>query len=124
MPDAVLVANKNKSQEIKTVVDYLKTKKIQQSEVFPKDHRPWGWFESVASGLGFQVKKIYVNPGSALSLQSHKFRSEHWVVVKGLAKITIDDEIKLLEEGESTFVPLGSINKFKENLLFVPLCLT
>ena len=67
----------------------------------------------MASGLGFQVKKICVNPGAALSLQSHKFRSEHWVVVKGLAKITIDDEIKLLEEGESTFVPLGSVHRLE-----------
>ena len=113
MPDAVLVANKNKSQDVRGIVEYLKSQKIQQSELFPKDHRPWGWFENVASGSGFQVKKIFVNPGAALSLQKHKFRSEHWVVVKGLAKITIDNDIKLIEEGQSTFVPLGSVHRLE-----------
>ncbi len=113
MPDAVLVANKNKSQDVKKVVEYLKFHEITQSEFFPKDHRPWGWFEIISSGLGFQVKRIFVKPGAALSLQSHKFRSEHWIVVKGLAKITIDNKVKYIKEGQSTYVPLGSVHRLE-----------
>ena len=113
MPDAVLVTNKNKSQDVKNIVEYLKSHNILQSEVFPKDHRPWGWFQNISSGEGFQVKKIFVNPGSALSLQSHKHRSEHWVVVKAIAKVIIDQEIKLANEGQSFFVPLGSVHRLE-----------
>ena len=113
MPDAVLVTNKNKSQDVKNIVEYLKLHNIPQSEFFPKDHRPWGWFENISSGEGFQVKKIFVNPGSALSLQSHKHRSEHWVVVKGIAKLIIDQEIKLANEGQSFYVPLGSVHRLE-----------
>ena len=93
MPDAVLVAHKDRSQDVKLVVDQLKSENIQQAETFPKDHRPWGWFESLAIGDKFQVKRIVVNPGAALSLQSHKYRSEHWIVVAYTARVTV--EIKL-----------------------------
>ena len=107
MPDAVLVASKDRAQDVKKAVELLKAKQIPQAEIFPKDHRPWGWFESLALGKCFQVKRIYVKPGAALSLQSHKHRSEHWIVVQGTAKVTIDDEVKLVGAGHSVYVPLG-----------------
>ena len=107
MPDAVLVANKENAQDVKKAVELLKTKDIAQAEIFPRDHRPWGWFESLVLGDNFQVKRICVKPGAALSLQSHKHRSEHWIVVEGTAKVTIADEIKLVTEGQSVYVPLG-----------------
>jgi mannose-1-phosphate guanylyltransferase/mannose-6-phosphate isomerase len=107
MPDAVLIAPKERAQDVKKAVELLKSKNIPQAEIFPKDHRPWGWFESLALGERFQVKRICVKPGAALSLQSHKHRSEHWIVVQGTAKVTIDDEVKLMSEGQSVYVPLG-----------------
>ena len=113
MPDAVLVADKQRAQDVKKVVDLLKSKDILQAEVFPKDYRPWGWFESLALGDCFQVKRIFVKPGGALSLQSHKYRSEHWIVVQGIAKVTIGDEIKTVTEGQSVYVPLGAIHRME-----------
>ena len=122
MPDAVLIAHKDQAQNVKTVVKNLKEKEIQQAEIFPIDHRPWGWFETIALGQRFQVKRIVVNPAAALSLQSHNHRSEHWVVVEGTAKITIDDDVKLLEEGQSVYIPLGAIHRL-ENPGTVPMVL-
>ena len=123
MPDAVLVANKNKSQDVKKVVELLRSKNIPQSEIFTKDYRPWGLFEILSEGIGFKVKKISVNPGASLSLQSHKHRSEHWVVVQGLAFVTIDESVKVIRAGESTYVPIGSKhrlqNKEKEPLTII-----
>jgi mannose-1-phosphate guanylyltransferase / mannose-6-phosphate isomerase len=113
MPDAVLVAHKNRAQDVKTVVSHLKENAIAQAEVFPKDHRPWGWFESLILSDCFQVKRISVNPGAALSLQSHKYRSEHWIVVEGVAKVTIDDQVKLVEAGQSVYVPLQAIHRME-----------
>jgi mannose-1-phosphate guanylyltransferase/mannose-6-phosphate isomerase len=113
MPDAVLVAPMNRAQEVKKAVELLKAKDIAQAEIFPKDHRPWGWFESLALGERFQVKRICVMPGAALSLQSHNHRSEHWIVVEGTAKVTIDDEVKLVTEGQSVYVPLGAIHRME-----------
>ena len=113
MPDAVLVAPKERAQDVKKAVELLKSKEINQAEIFPKDHRPWGWFESLALGDRFQVKRICVKPGAALSLQSHKYRSEHWIVVEGIAKITIDDEVKLVSEGQSVYVPLGAKHRME-----------
>ena len=113
MPDAVLVAHKDRAQDVKKVVDRLKGLAVPQAEVFPKDHRPWGWFESLIISDCFQVKRIFVNPGAALSLQSHKFRSEHWIVVEGTAKVTIDDQVKFLKAGYSVYVPLGAIHRME-----------
>ena len=113
MPDAVLVAPKDRAQDVKKAVAMLKSKDIAQAEIFPKDHRPWGWFESLALGECFQVKRICVKPGAALSLQSHKHRSEHWIVVEGTAKVTIDDEVKLVSEGQSVYVPLGAKHRME-----------
>ena len=113
MPDAVLVAHKDRAQDVKKVVDHLKKNAISQAEVFPIDHRPWGWFESLILSECFQVKRICVNPGAALSLQSHKFRSEHWIVVEGVAKVTIDDRVEVVEAGQSVYVPQGAIHRME-----------
>lgn len=120
MPDAVLVAPKERAQDVIKAVGLLKSKNIAQAEIFPKDHRPWGWFESLAVGDRFQVKRICVKPGAALSLQSHKHRSEHWIVVEGTAKVTIEDEITLVSEGQSVYVPLGAKHRM-ENLGKLPM---
>lgn len=113
MPDAVLVAPKGRAQDVKKAVEFLKAKEIKQAEIFPKDHRPWGWFESLALGDQFQVKRIFVKPGAALSLQSHRYRSEHWVVVAGKAKVTIGNDIKVVTEGQSVYVPLGAKHRME-----------
>ena len=113
MPDAVLIASKDCVQDVKKAVELLKFKDIAQAEIFPKDHRPWGWFESLVLGDRFQVKCIFVNSGAALSLQSHKYRSEHWIVVEGTAKVTIGEEIKLVTEGQSVYVPLGAKHRME-----------
>lgn len=113
MPDAVLVASKDRAQDVKKVVELLKAKDIPQAEIFPKDHRPWGWFESLTLGERFQVKRICVKPGAALSLQSHNHRSEHWIVVAGTAKVTINENIQLVREGQSVYVPLGAVHRME-----------
>ena len=111
--DAVLVANKNLAQEVKEVVNNLKSKNISQAENFYKTHKPWGWFESLILAEDYQVKKIFIKPGAAISLQSHKHRSEHWVIVKGTAKVTLKTKVKLLKEGESIFIPIGSKHRIE-----------
>ena len=113
MPDAVLVAHKDRAQDVKKVIKKLKTESIKQADKFPKDHRPWGWFETLAISGRFQVKRIFVDPGAALSLQSHHHRSEHWVVVEGTAQVTINDENKLVTEGQSVFIPLGAVHRLE-----------
>ena len=122
MPDAVLVAPKNRAQDVKKAVELLNAKDIAQAEIFPKDYRPWGWFESLALGDRFQVKRICVKPGASLSLQSHNHRSEHWIVVQGTAKVIIDESVKLVTEGQSVYVPLGAIHRM-ENPGKVPMLL-
>jgi len=113
MPDAVLVAHKNRAQDIKVVVSTLKAAGVAQAEAFPKDHRPWGWFESLVIGGRFQVKRIHVLPSAALSLQSHNHRSEHWIVVEGTAKVTVDAIVTLLTEGQSIYIPLGAVHRME-----------
>lgn len=122
MPDAVLVAHKDRAQDIKLVVSTLKAKGVPQAETFPKDHRPWGWFESLVIGGRFQVKRIHVLAGAALSLQSHHHRSEHWIVVEGTAKVKVDDKVTLLTEGQSAYIPLGAVHRM-ENPGKVPMVL-
>src|SRR3546814_4542919 len=92
MNDAVLIADKARSQDVKLAVEALKAKGAVQAESFPKDHRPWGWVEGLLMGERFQVKRITVQPGQSLSLQSHFHRSEHWIVVEGPAKVTVRSE--------------------------------
>lgn len=122
MPDAVLVAHKDRVQDVKIAVNKLKEKKAPQAEILPRDYRPWGWYESIALGPRFQVKRIVVNPGAALSLQSHNHRAEHWIVVEGTAKVTIEDEIKTIMENESVYIPLGAIHRL-ENPGKIPMTL-
>ena len=113
MPDAVLVLHKDKAQDVKKAVDLLKVKEVPQAEIFPKDHRPWGWFESLALGDHFQVKRISVKPSASLSLQSHQYRSEHWVILEGTAKVTVENKVRLVREGQSVYVPLGAIHRLE-----------
>jgi mannose-1-phosphate guanylyltransferase / mannose-6-phosphate isomerase len=113
MPDAVLVAHKSKAQDVKKAVKLLKEKSVLQAETLSKDYRPWGWFESLVLGDRFQVKRIFVKPGGLLSLQSHNHRSEHWIVVEGIAKVTVGEEVKLITEGQSVYVPLGTVHRME-----------
>ena len=122
MPDAVLVAHKDRAQDVKKAVAALKAKGVIQAETLPRDYRPWGWYESLVVGGRFQVKRIHVHPGAALSLQSHHHRSEHWIVVEGTAKVTIDDLVKLVAENESVYIPLGAVHRM-ENPGKVPMVL-
>lgn len=112
-PDAVLVAHKSESQRVREAVSALQARGAAQATSSPVDHRPWGWFESLVVGARFQVKRIVVNPGAALSLQSHHHRSEHWIVVQGTARVTIDGEIRLLTENQSVYIPLGSVHRLE-----------
>jgi len=113
MNDAVLVADMHRAQDVKKAVSALKLKKAVQATTFPKDHRPWGWFESLVIGDRFQVKRIHVHPGAALSLQSHHHRAEHWIVVTGTAEVTIDDKVQLVSENQSVYIPLGAVHRMK-----------
>lgn len=113
MNDAVLVADMSRAQDVKKAVDALKAKGAAQATTFPKDHRPWGWFESLVVGDRFQVKRIYVHPGASLSLQSHHHRAEHWIVVCGTAEVTIDDQVQLVTENQSVYIPLGAVHRMK-----------
>ena len=120
--DAVMVADLSDSQNVKRAVSELKARGVKQATSFPVDHRPWGWFESLVIGDRFQVKRIHVHPGAALSLQSHHHRSEHWIVVQGTAKVTVDDEVKLVSENQSVYIPLGAVHRM-ENPGKVPMVL-
>jgi mannose-1-phosphate guanylyltransferase/mannose-6-phosphate isomerase len=122
MPDAVLVAHKDRTQEVKLAVASLKARNARQAESFPKDHRPWGWFESLVIGDRFQVKRIVVKPGGSLSLQSHVHRAEHWIVVEGTARVTVGSEVTMVTENQSVYVPLGAIHRL-ENPGKVPVAL-
>jgi mannose-1-phosphate guanylyltransferase/mannose-6-phosphate isomerase len=122
MNDAVLVADKSRAQDVKLAVQALKEKGAPQATSFPKDHRPWGWFESLVVGSRFQVKRILVHPGASLSLQSHFHRSEHWIVVEGTARVTVDEEVKLVTENQSVYIPVGAVHRM-ENPGKVPMVL-
>ena len=122
MPDAVLVADMGRAQDVRLAVEHLRGKGAAQATDHPRDHRPWGWFESLAIGDRFQVKRILVHPGAALSLQSHVHRSEHWVVVSGTARVQIDGEERLVSENQSVYVPVGARHRM-ENPGKVPMIL-
>ena len=113
MPDAVLVAHKDRAQDVRQAVRLLQAKNAPQAETLPRDYRPWGWFESLALGTRFQVKRIHVHPGAALSLQSHHHRAEHWIVVAGTAQVTINDKVSLISENQSIYVPLGAVHRLE-----------
>ncbi|TBN43735.1 mannose-1-phosphate guanylyltransferase/mannose-6-phosphate isomerase [Paracoccus subflavus] len=120
--DAVLVADKSRAQDVRHAVSALKARGRKQATAFPRDHRPWGWFETLALADRFQVKRIVVKPGAALSLQSHVHRSEHWIVVSGTARVTVDDKVTLVTENQSIYVPLGAVHRM-ENPGKVPMVL-
>lgn len=122
MRDAVMVADLSDAQNVKQAVSVLKARGAKQAVQFPKDHRPWGWYETLVLADRFQVKRIHVHPGAALSLQSHVHRSEHWIVVAGTAKVTVDDKVQLLSENQSTYIPLGAVHRM-ENPGRVPMVL-
>jgi mannose-1-phosphate guanylyltransferase/mannose-6-phosphate isomerase len=120
--DALLVAAKDRSQDVKEAVVALEAKGRSEHVAHTRVHRPWGYYESVDTGERFQVKRIMVNPGAALSLQMHHHRAEHWVVVSGTAKVTRGEEQILLAENESTYIPVGMKHRL-ENPGKVPLYL-
>ncbi|CAN7426376.1 mannose-1-phosphate guanylyltransferase/mannose-6-phosphate isomerase [Pseudorhodoferax sp. LjRoot39] len=111
--DAVLVANKDKTQDVKKIVDALKREGRSEGQLHRKVFRPWGWYDSVDNGARFQVKRIVVKPGGQLSLQMHHHRAEHWIVVSGTARVTRDKESYLVSENESTYIPLGSTHRLE-----------
>lgn len=106
-PDAILVADRHQIQKVKDVVAQLKTFGRKESALHRKVYRPWGWYDSIDFGPRFQVKRIVVNPGGVLSLQMHHHRAEHWIVVSGMARVTKGEEVFLVTENESTYIPLG-----------------
>ncbi|MDE2366625.1 MAG: mannose-1-phosphate guanylyltransferase/mannose-6-phosphate isomerase [Betaproteobacteria bacterium] len=119
-PDAILVAHMNETQHVKKIVDSLKRQGRPEGEWHRKVFRPWGWYDGVDAGERFQVKRIVVKPGAALSLQMHHHRAEHWIVVRGTAQVTRGDSSYLVSENESTFIPLGTRHRL-ENPGCVPL---
>jgi mannose-1-phosphate guanylyltransferase / mannose-6-phosphate isomerase len=106
-PDAILVSHRDSVQGVRKIVDKLKLQKRTEGVIHRKVHRPWGTYESVDTGDRFQVKRITVNPGAKLSMQMHHHRAEHWIVVRGTARVTRGEDIVMLTENESTFIPLG-----------------
>ncbi len=119
-PDAILVANRDKVQDVKKIVAAIKDKGRSETIEHRKVHRPWGWYDSLDHGQQFQVKRIVVNPGAILSLQMHNHRAEHWVVVQGSAKVTCGEEFFLLTENQSIFIPRGQKHRV-ENTGDIPL---
>jgi len=112
-PDALLVTNKDSVQNVKNIVNELKNSKRPETENHRKVFRPWGYYDSIDNGSGFQVKRILVNPGAKLSLQKHKHRAEHWIVVKGIATITFKDKVFNLSSNKSTYIPKGEIHRLE-----------
>jgi len=115
-PDAILVADRHSTQQVKQVVQALQSQQGKQSTLthaHRKVHRPWGWYDSIDAGERFQVKRIVVYPEASLSLQMHHHRAEHWIVVKGTAEVTNGERTFLLGENESTFIPLGHIHRLR-----------
>ena len=110
-PDAVLVINRERSQDVKLVVNQLNTEGRGEQTLHRKVHRPWGWYDSIDNGPRHQVKRIMVKPGASLSLQMHHHRAEHWIVVSGTAEVTNGDKVILLAENQSTYIPLGQTHR-------------
>jgi mannose-1-phosphate guanylyltransferase/mannose-6-phosphate isomerase len=105
--DAILIVDRNQSQDVKIVVDKLQAQKREERVLHRKVLRPWGWYDSLDEGENFKVKRIQVNPGASLSLQKHVKRAEHWVVIKGIAEVISNDKKITLKENESAYIPMG-----------------
>ena len=118
--DALLVAHKNHVQDIKIIVESLTSEKRQEVILHKRVCRPWGCYQGIDASDRFQVKRITVNSGAKLSLQLHHHRAEHWIVVKGTAKVTRGDDVFILSENESTYIPLGTKHRL-ENIGKIPL---
>jgi len=112
-PDATLVAHRDAAQDVKKIVEQLKASGRSEHSLHRVVHRPWGSYDSLEAGDRFQVKRIVVKPGAALSLQKHHHRAEHWIVVSGTAEVTCDEKVFLLGENQSTFIPLGSTHRLR-----------
>ncbi|MBX3637520.1 MAG: mannose-1-phosphate guanylyltransferase/mannose-6-phosphate isomerase [Rubrivivax sp.] len=112
-PDAVLVARRDRSQDVKAIVNQLGAEQRGEQALHRKVHRPWGWYDSIDHGPRHQVKRIMVKPGASLSLQMHHHRAEHWIVVTGTAEVTVGDKIILLAENQSTYIPLGEKHRLR-----------
>ncbi len=110
-PDAVLVADRERSQDVKKIVAQLGAERRGEQILHRKVHRPWGWYDSIDHGPRHQVKRIMVKPGASLSLQMHHHRAEHWIVVSGTAEVTNGDKVVLLSENQSTYIPLGQVHR-------------
>ena len=111
--DALLVSSKKSSQNINNIVEKLKIDSRSEKDDNRKVYRPWGYFDSIDYGEGFQVKRLFINPGAKLSLQKHQKRAEHWVVVKGIALVTCGENIYKLTENQSTYIPKGEIHRLE-----------
>ena len=109
--DAVMVADRERSQDVKLIVNQLGSEQRGEHILHRKVHRPWGWYDSIDHGPRFQVKRIMVKPGASLSLQKHHHRAEHWIVVSGTAEVTNGDKVILLTENQSTYIPLGEVHR-------------
>jgi mannose-1-phosphate guanylyltransferase / mannose-6-phosphate isomerase len=112
-PDAVLVASRERSQDVKLIVNQLTASGRGEHTLHRKVHRPWGWYDSIDNGPRHQVKRIMVKPGASLSLQMHHHRAEHWIVVSGTAEVTNGDKVILLAENQSTYIPLGQTHRLR-----------
>jgi mannose-1-phosphate guanylyltransferase/mannose-6-phosphate isomerase len=110
-PDAVLVTSRDKAEQVKDLVDQLKAQNREQAVTHLRVYRPWGYYQGIDAGSRYQVKRIVVKPNAMLSLQKHFHRSEHWVVVRGTAEVTIGSETRVVHENESTYIPIGSVHR-------------
>jgi mannose-1-phosphate guanylyltransferase/mannose-6-phosphate isomerase len=109
--DAVMVMPRARAQDVRELVDKLKAEKRPEATDHRRTHRPWGYYESIDMGERFQVKRIVVVPGGVLSLQKHRHRAEHWVVVRGTAEVTIGDQVRAVHENESVYIPIGAVHR-------------
>jgi len=114
-PNATLISTKDKSQEVKNIVEQLQHKNREEQSCHRKVYRPWGWYDSIEMGKHFQVKRLHVKPGAKLSLQMHYKRAEHWVVVSGIATAINGKETLTLAEGESTYIPIGVVHALENH---------
>src|SRR3984893_7452203 len=110
-PDAVLVASRERAEEVKALVEQLKQQNHRAAVEHRRMYRPWGYYQDVDLAARYRVKRIVVKPGSTLSLQKHFHRSEHWVVVQGTAEVTVHDKVSTVHENESIYIPIGSVHR-------------
>ncbi|PVE22128.1 hypothetical protein DC522_22720 [Microvirga sp. KLBC 81] len=110
-PDAVLVTSRSRSEMVKDLVVSMRAKQRPEASEHIRMYHPWGWYQRIDHGSRFQVKRIMVKPGGRLSLQKHHHRAEHWVVVKGTAEVTVNENVSLVHENESIYIPIGSMHR-------------